>query len=177
MERSVKEGLNLEWLAKKLKDKKLDENFIRAFSEAESGVSWRTFEDVVEGGRKVSEGVRADLRVKVEGVPCEEAALRTIETKAFKTAALGARADAKFISVWREAAYGGKKSIDIVALSDKAELVFGEVKHWSTASWQIPRAEKELLEQLKRHNEGISEIAKNMNRRTSHQSPDTLREP
>lgn len=116
MTKAVEDGANLEWIAKKLKDKKLDEGFIRGFMNAESHPSWAAFEQVVQGtAQDLERAERGDLGGKMKGLLGEEAALRRIETKALKAAVLEERAGARFISVWREAVYGGEKSIDIVA--------------------------------------------------------------
>ncbi|MFT3692965.1 MAG: hypothetical protein QM831_07480 [Kofleriaceae bacterium] len=87
-----------------------------------------------------------------------------MKTEIFRTSVLGARADARITKVVREVSYGAtQKSIDIVALSDRAELVFGEVKHWSTSTWIEHR--NEVFAQLEAHNGAVAEIVRKLDRR------------
>jgi hypothetical protein len=164
MKRSIKGTADLEWIAKKLEKGKIDADFIRGFTKAESGPNWRVFEDIVEG-RKVTEKERSSIASKLTGFLGEEAAEKAVKTEGFARRMLGGRTGAKIETIMREVPYGGAKSLDLLAISDKSELIVGEVKHWSTETWMTDS--KKLLAQLDRHNAGIGEVAKAMSRRAS----------
>lgn len=164
MRRSIKGTADLEWIAKKLEKGKIDADFVRGFTKAESGPSWKIFEDIVEG-RKVPEEGRSSLASKLVGFLGEEAAEKAVKGEGFAKRMLGGRVGAKIETIMREVPYGGGKSLDLLAISDKSELIVGEVKHWSVETWLTDK--KKLLDQLDRHNAGIAEVAKAMSRRAS----------
>lgn len=157
MRRSVKGTANLEWIAKKLRSKEIDAGFVRSFTRSESRPSWSTLEDIVEK-RKVPSETRDSFASKMKGLLGEEAAVKVAKTEGFRAFALGAKSESKITKLVREVGYGGGKSIDLVALTDKAELVVGEVKHWNTSTWISDSGR--LLEQLEQHNAGIAAIAR-----------------
>lgn len=164
MKRSIAETADLKWIAKQLEKGRIDANFIRGFTKAESGPAWNVFEDIVEG-RKVADKTRNSLASKVTGFLGEQAAEKLVKTESFAKSMLGGRVGAKVEQVLREVPYRGGKSLDLVAISEKSELIIGEVKHWSTETWMTDS--KKVLDQLDRHNAGILEVAKAMSRRAS----------
>ena len=109
MKRSIRGTADLEWLAKKLEKSKIDADFIRGFTKAESGPNWRVFEDIVEG-RKVTEKERSSIASKLTGFLGEEAAEKAVKTEGFSKRMLGGRTGAKIETIMREVPYGGAKS-------------------------------------------------------------------
>ena len=129
----VEGSADLVWIAKKLKQKKIDGDFAQRFTfdgdlVAELTLypahpSWRTLQNVVEGG-PVEPGARAALMRKLKGLLGERAAADFVRSKAF------ARKYTKgSFTIRRGAGYGKHQSIDIVAASDRGEILFAEVKN------------------------------------------------
>jgi hypothetical protein len=164
MNRSIAGTANLAWIAKKLEKGHIDGNFVRAFTHAESGLEWKVFEDIVER-RKVHPDVRKGFASQIKGLLGEEAAYKLVRTEGFAQKVLGGRAGAKLKKIWREIPYGGPKSLDLFAETDKAELIAGEVKHWNTKTWLSKQ--NDLLDQLERHNKGIDDVARAMSHKIS----------
>ena len=164
MERSLRGTADLEWLAKKLEKNKVDSGFVRSFTLAESGPSWQALRDVVEKDA-ISAEARAGLAAQLKGLLGEEAASTLVKGEQFAKSAFKGRKSSKVDTLLREVPYGAKESLDLVGVSDKAELVFGEVKHWSADTWAAER--KELFAQLDRHNAGIPKITAALSRRPS----------
>jgi hypothetical protein len=166
MYRQLDGTADVTWIAKQLKKKKIDGDFVTNFTRNRANPSWKTLEAVVEG-RKVAEETRASLASKVIGFLGEEAAARIVRSESFAKRLLKGRKGRKISGMWRGIGYGGPKSLDFVALSDEAEVVFGEVKNWGLATWLDARNRTEMLKQLASHTQGESEILKKLSRRKS----------
>ena len=149
---------DLRWIAKLLENKKLDIAFVERFTTYEANVSWNTLRKVVAGGklgRSVPRGLRDDLAVKLKGLLGEEAAERIVKGRRL----LGQKPEI----LARGFFYGGKKSIDIVAqvvVGKKTKYYFVEVKNWSVGTWM--KGHQQVVDQLKRHNDGIGVFFKNI---------------
>lgn len=55
--------------------------------------------------------------------------------------------------------------MDLLAYSDKGELLFGEVKNWASDSWT--KGWNTVLDHIDDHNKGITQITKRMHRGAS----------
>src|SRR5262249_29465380 len=108
---------------------------------------------------------RAGVASQVIGFLGEEGAAKLARSESFAQRFLKGRKGAKLESVTRHLEYGAKGSLDLVGLSDRAELVFGEVKHYGADTWANSANRKKVLEQLTDHNAGIPGITKRLNRR------------
>ena len=103
----------------------------------------------------------------MKGFLGEEAASTFVRAQSMLGTIFKGRKGAKLMRVERSIEYSAKESLDILAMSDKAELLFGEVKHWSSSSWSMATKRAETLAQLERHNAGITTITNRMSRRAS----------
>ena len=165
MDRSIRGTADLTWIAKKLNSKKIDGDFVRTFTEFEAAPSWKAFQSVVEK-QPISADARAGLASQLVGFLGEEAAAKMAKTDVFAKAVFKGRKGAK-LTVTQGAKYGDNKSFDLLGVSDKAELVFGEVKNWAAGTWSTASKRTEIIDQLKRHNAGVPEVTSALYRRSS----------
>ena len=166
MQRHLTGTADVKWIAKKLEQKKFDGKFVDEVTRFPANPSWKTFEDIVEK-RGVSGDVRDALAAQMKGFLGEEAASVFVRAQSMTGKVFRGRKGAKLTKVERSIEYGASESLDLMALSDKAELLFGEVKHWSASTWASASNRAETLAQLERHNVGIDAIRKQMKRRAT----------
>lgn len=117
--------------------------------------SWAALQQVVEN-KPLAAKTRASLASKVTGLLGERAAYERLQRGGLIRKYIK-RDGAVFTAIDRGVPYR-KGSVDIVAYTDKNELVVAEVKNWGLGTWQDPRSLRKLFAQLKRHNEGLSQI-------------------
>ena len=166
-----KHDADVSWIAHKLESHAMDPVFVRRFTfdadlveditRYKSGPSWRVLKDVVNGA-PVDAGVRASLASKMTGLFGERAAADVVREARFGEKYLG-RTGGRFREVTRGVPYG-RGSIDIVAHGNLDEMLLGEVKNWAAETWASPSQRSKLLEQLRRHNDGIDEVRRGAGR-------------
>ena len=152
---------DLRWIARKLDDGELDGTFVRRFTLYEANPSWSVLTAVIDN-KFVADGKRKWLAKQVKGLMGEEAAAKLIKSNAFARRELkgrrGKRLGVEQGADYSDAEQGVKGSLDIVATSDGADVMFGEVKNWSASTWADAGSRAKCLAQLKRHNAGIERV-------------------
>jgi hypothetical protein len=161
---------DIEWIASRLQqaEKRLgrgeaavlvrrftfDKDLLEDITLYKANPSWAALQKVIEN-KPIAPETRASLASKITGLLGERAAYQRLKGGLIRKYIQ--RDGAVFTAMDRGVPYR-RGSVDIVAYSDRNELVVAEVKNWGLSTWQDPRSVKKLLEQLKRHDEGIRQI-------------------
>lgn len=167
MRKHLDHTADVRWIAGQLERGAIDRAFVQRFTfdkdiveditDYDANISWRTLQDVV-ARRPVMPSARASLNRKIAGLMAERAARQMLASPGFAARYLRTAqpiATVTGLRYQRGMPRGTQGSLDIIGSTRDGHMVFVEVKHYASGSWN--ERWQRVVAQLERHDGGIEE--------------------
>ena len=114
----------------------------------DANLTWNQLHGLIDNS--LESASRASAASKLLGFLGEEAGARHVQSEAF-TRRFFKRGEP--IAITR-----GDETLDLTVTGNKGRMLFGETKNWSIETWSKPSQQRELFDQLARHNETVDDV-------------------